>query len=117
MAFLSALPSGGVCAVFTDAQLAKTSEAMSNTVVTWFFMAFFNAKFRGRSQSFGRCRAPVIQLLLQELSELRASKTPGLAGSLPRMLRSEVFNPIASVVSSKFRLPPLVYHPQLSCLE
>ena len=56
MAFLSALPSGGVCAVFTDAQLAKTSEAMSNTVVTWSFMAFFNAKFRGRSQSFGAAR-------------------------------------------------------------
>ena len=56
MAFLSALPSGGVCAVFTDAQLAKTSEATSNTVVTWFFMAFLNAKFRGRSQSFGAAR-------------------------------------------------------------
>jgi hypothetical protein len=56
MAFLSALPSGGVCAVFTDAQLAKISEAMSNTVVTWFFMAFLNAKFRGRSQSFGAAR-------------------------------------------------------------
>ena len=52
MAFLSALPSGGVCAVFTEAQLAKTSEATSNTVVTWFFMAFLDAKFRGRSQSF-----------------------------------------------------------------
>jgi hypothetical protein len=38
--------------VFTEAQLAKTSEATSNTVVTWFFMAFLDAKFRGRSQSF-----------------------------------------------------------------
>jgi hypothetical protein len=38
--------------VFTDAQLAKTSEATSNTIVTWCFMAFLTAKFRGRSQSF-----------------------------------------------------------------
>ena len=53
MAFLSALPSGGVCAVFTDAQLVKISEPTSNTVVTWFFMAFLDAKFQGRSQSFG----------------------------------------------------------------
>ena len=52
MAFLSALSSGGVCAVFTDAQLAKTSEATSDTVVTWSFMTFLNAKFRGRSQNF-----------------------------------------------------------------
>lgn len=52
MAFLSALPSGGVCAVFTDAQLAKTSEATSSTVVRWSFMAFLNAKFRGLGQSF-----------------------------------------------------------------
>jgi hypothetical protein len=52
MAFLSALPSGGVCAVFMDAQLVKTSEATSNTVVTWSFMAFLNAKFLGHSQSF-----------------------------------------------------------------
>jgi hypothetical protein len=56
MAFLSALPSGGVCGVFTDAQLAKTSEATSNTIVVWSFMAFVNAKFRGRSQSFGSAR-------------------------------------------------------------
>jgi hypothetical protein len=56
MAFLSALPSGGVCAVFTEAQLAKTSEATSNTVVTWFFIAFLDAKFRGRSQPFGAAR-------------------------------------------------------------
>ena len=39
--------------MFTDAQLAKTSEATSNMVVTWFFIAFLNAKFRERSQSFG----------------------------------------------------------------
>ena len=38
--------------MFTEAQLAKTSDATSNTVVTWSFMAFLNAKFRGRSQSF-----------------------------------------------------------------
>ena len=42
--------------MFTDAQLAKTSEATSNIVVTWFFMAFLNAKFRERSQSFGAAR-------------------------------------------------------------
>ena len=39
--------------MFTDAQLTKTSEATSNIVVTWFFMAFLNAKLRGGSQSFG----------------------------------------------------------------
>ena len=38
--------------MFTEAQLAKTSDATSNTVVTWSFMAFLNAKFRERSQSF-----------------------------------------------------------------
>jgi len=53
MAFFSALPSGGVCAVFTDAQLAKTNAATSNIIVTWFFMAFLNVKLRGGSQSFG----------------------------------------------------------------
>jgi hypothetical protein len=56
--------------------LAKTSEATSNTV-TWSFMAFLNAKFRERSESFERRGPTVIQLLLQELSGLRASKTPG----------------------------------------
>ena len=59
MAFLSALPSGGVCAVFTDAQLAKTSEATSNTVVTWSFMAFLNAKFRGAVNPLER-RGPTV---------------------------------------------------------
>jgi hypothetical protein len=77
MAFLSALPSGGVCAVFTDAQLAKTSEATSNTVVTWSFMAFLNAKFRGAVNPLERRGPTVIQRLLQELSGLRAAKTSG----------------------------------------
>jgi hypothetical protein len=45
-----------VCAVFTDAQLAKTSEATSDTIVTWFFMALLDAKFRGHGQSFGAAR-------------------------------------------------------------
>ena len=76
MAFLSALPSGGVCAVFTDAQLAKTSEAMSNTVVTWFFMALLNAKFRERSQSFGTVRTDR-DSTVATLNGQRASKTPG----------------------------------------
>jgi hypothetical protein len=56
MAFFSALPSGGVCAVFREVQLDKKNEAMNNTVVTWFFMAFLDAKFRERSQSFGAAR-------------------------------------------------------------
>lgn len=43
--------------MFTDAQLAKTNEATSNIIVTWFFMAFFNAKLRGGSQSFGAAQA------------------------------------------------------------
>ena len=43
--------------MFTEAQLAKTSEATSNTVVTWCFMAFLTAKFRRRSQSFRAARA------------------------------------------------------------
>ena len=38
--------------MFTEAQLDKNSEAMSNTVVTWIFMAFLDAKLPGRSQSF-----------------------------------------------------------------
>jgi hypothetical protein len=42
--------------VFTDAQLAKTSEATSDTIVTWFFMALLDAKFRGHGQSFGAAR-------------------------------------------------------------
>ena len=75
MAFLSALPSGGVCAVFTEAQLAKTSEATSNTVVTWSFMTFLNAKFRGAVNPLERRGPTVIQRLLKELSGLRASKT------------------------------------------
>ena len=80
MAFLSALPSGGVCAVFTDAQLAKASDAMINTGVTRFFMAFLNAKFRGRSQSFGAARTD------------RDSS-----------VATEAFSPTASVASSTFR--------------
>jgi len=75
MAFLSALPSGGVCAVFTEAQLAKTSEATSNTVVTWFFMAFLDAKFRGRSQSFAAAPTDRNSIVLEELTGLRKQDT------------------------------------------
>jgi hypothetical protein len=42
--------------VFTEAQLAKTNEAKSNIVVTWFFMALLDAKFRGHGQSFEEAR-------------------------------------------------------------
>ena len=82
MAFLSALPSGGVCAVFTDAQLAKTSEATSNTVVTWFFMAFLNAKFRGRSQSFGAARTDRDLMTVREAEKVRAGQQIAKVGHL-----------------------------------
>jgi hypothetical protein len=54
--------------VFTEAQLAKTSEETSNAVVTRFFMALLTAKFRWRSQSFRAARPTAIQRLLQENS-------------------------------------------------
>lgn len=36
--------------MFTEAQLPKSKEATSNTIVTWFFMGLVDAKFRGRRQ-------------------------------------------------------------------
>ena len=79
MAFLSALPSGGVCAVFTDAQLAKTSEATSNTVVTWSFIAFRNAKFRGRSRSFGAARTDRDSTVATRAQRATCIKNSGLS--------------------------------------
>ena len=46
MAFFSALPSGGVWAVFTEAQLARSSEVTREAIVRWVFMwAFIKLNF------------------------------------------------------------------------
>ena len=65
--------------MFTDAQLAKTSEATSNTVVTWFFMAFLNAKFRERSQSFGAARTDRDSTVATRTQRATSIKNSGLS--------------------------------------
>jgi hypothetical protein len=69
--------------------------------------------FEGAVNPLERRGPTVIQLLLQELSGLRAPNTRGLARSLPESLGIS----IASVALSTFRLPPLVCHLRVSCLE
>ena len=69
--------------------------------------------FEGAVNPLERRGPTVIQLLLQELSGLQAAKTRGLAGPFPESLGTS----IASVALSTFRLPPLVCHLQVSCLE
>ena len=68
--------------MFTDTQLAKTSEAMSNTVVTWSFMAFLNAKFRGRSQSFGAARTDSDSTVATRTQRATSIKNSGLSGQV-----------------------------------
>jgi len=103
MAFLSALPSGGVCAVFTDAQLAKTSEATSNTVVTWSFMAFLNTKFRGRSQSFGAARTDSDSS--GPLTITNADRSKKRLAGIPFVRRSDLIDPTSRLNQRQVRFP------------
>ena len=103
MAFLSALPSGGVCAVFTDAQLAKTSDAMSNTVVMWSFMAFLNAKFRGRSQSFGAARTD--RNSTGPLTITDADRSKKRSDGIPFMRRMDLLDPTSRLDRWQVRFP------------
>jgi hypothetical protein len=103
MAFLSALPSGGVCAVFTDAQLAKTSEATSNTVVTWSFMTFLNAKFRGRSQSLWTARTDSDST--GPLTITDADRSKERSDGIPFMRRMDLVDPTSPIESAAGSLP------------
>ena len=89
--------------MFTDAQLAKTSEATSNTVVTWSFMAFLNAKFRGCSQSFGAARTDSDST--GPLTITDADRSKKRSDGIPFMRRMDLVDPTSRLNQWQVRFP------------